>query len=112
MSTPVDSFVDYLYSYSLLFASIVSASSPWIWARMVVENLGLGFALNWIYDVFSSSSPSHKAAEADVYSSREQRKKHKNSELSLSKDDLSIGGADDEVAGELPLTSELHTPLF
>lgn len=112
MSASVDSLVDYLYSYSLLLASVVSGSSPWIWFRMVVENLGLSFVLNRVYDAFFSSSPPHNATGADVYSSSEQRKKYKNSGPALSKDDLSIGGADDDVAGELPLSSGLHTSLI
>lgn len=101
MSMPVDSLIDSIYS--LLLVSIVLASSPWIWFRMVVENLGLSFALNWIYDTFSSSQ-SHKAVEADVCSSRDQREKYNNFAASPSKDDRSIG-ADDDVAGELSMTS-------
>lgn len=73
---------------------------------MVVENLGLSFALNWIYDTFSSSQ-SHKAVEADVCPSRDQREKYNNFAASPSKDDRSIG-ADDDVAGELSMTSGLQ----
>jgi len=75
-----------------------------------VENLGLGFALHWFYSTFSSSSHSHETAAADVYPSREQRGKYKHS--SLSNDDYSIGGADDDVAGEHPLTSAPQIIIF
>jgi hypothetical protein len=76
---------------------------------MVVENLGLSFALHWFYSTFSSSSHSHETAVADAYPSRDQREKYKNS--SLSNDDYSIG-ADDDVASELPLFNASNNSIL
>lgn len=92
MSALVDPLVDLLN----LFSTIITTSAPWFWIQMALENLGLGLALSWIYDAFTTREPEPSEGSKFLAERREARTRGK----SRSSQELETASKEESHSGE------------